>query len=453
MAVGFWVRRGVAALAVALCLSGAAQAQEVRLTLPEARGTAARFLANGRPEVALKLAEGVLLGAPQDHFALLIKARALRDLGYPVEAGKAARVAWQISDTDQEKFYAALVVAQAKATQGRKLAAQLWLRRASQAAPDDRLKQTAMRDFRQVRAATPTRLRFDLSLTPSDNLNDAPTSDTLYRGPFSSPLAQPLSGVRLQFGAQVTHRIALGENARVNLGAQYAMTRVRLSSEAQSIDPAAENSDFALDVFGLSLGYEQRGAAGDWLGSLRLTQLRTLSTGEALSDVTQLDGRFGYSLAPGLNGTVSASYSHEAWLGSGTTVDTRTLGLSLEKRLPAGVWRFGLSMRDVMSDNTAIARDVRRADLSYATAKPVMGALPRVTLSYERAEYDTAWTPIWTDPRQDETWTLGLDVTLPKLDYYGFAPEIGVSFRDRRSNYVPYETQGTNLHLGLKSVF
>jgi hypothetical protein len=35
----------------------------------------------------------------------------------------------------------------------------------------------------------------------------------------------------------------------------------------------------------------------------------------------------------------------------------------------------------------------------------------------------------------------------------GFAPEIGISFRDRTSNYSLYELQSTDIRIGLKSVF
>ncbi|MEN9061700.1 hypothetical protein [Ponticoccus litoralis] len=75
-----------------LCIS-VVQAEETRLSLDEARGAAAGFLADGRPEAALILADGALLGAPDHPQTLMLRARALRDLGRDAEAVKAARAA------------------------------------------------------------------------------------------------------------------------------------------------------------------------------------------------------------------------------------------------------------------------------------------------------------------------------------------------------------------------
>lgn len=455
-------------LVLALCTAGAVAA-EVRLTLPEARGTAVRFLEAGRPDVALVLAEGVLLGAPGDHIALMLKSRALRDMGRTDEAASAARAAWQGAANDRERYFAAMVMAQARASGGQRIPAQFWLRRAANLAPEEPLRKAAIADFRHVRSTTPAKLRFDLSVTPSDNLNDAPRSEVLRWGPFTHDLSRPLSGVKLQFGADYTYRIALGQNARINLGGVYMGRRVRLSDEARALDPLARNRDFSVDVFGAILGYEKRAPDSRWIVRARLTQLRMLQNGyedklvgatvqrqklQDISDVTRLDLSYGRALFAGLTGTVKLGYEVETRHDDvPRDAVTREAGIDVEKSLAAGTLRLGLSARDVESDSIIVAREQTRVELGYHHAKPIMGMIPSLTLSYEKTLFDTAWAPLWQDRREDAEWGVSADVTLPALGVYGFAPEIGVSFRDRRSNYVPYETRGTNLRLGLKSVF
>ena len=193
------VTRFLRACAMALLLGGGATgaAAEVRLTLSEARGTAVRFLVAGRPDAALVLAEGVLMGAPGDVEALLLKSRALRDLGRTDEAGEAALDALSGASNDREKYFSAMAMAQAKSSGRQGLWAQYWLRRAADVAPEDDLRATAIKDFRMVRRITPARLRLSFSLSPSDNLNDAPRGEASCTwGPFVSDLARPLSGGR-----------------------------------------------------------------------------------------------------------------------------------------------------------------------------------------------------------------------------------------------------------------
>lgn len=450
------VLRFLRASAMALVLAGSATAAaaEIRLTLPEARGTAARFLMEGRPDAALMLAEGVLLGAPGDVEALLLKSRALRDLGRTDEAGSAARAALNSSTTAREEYFAALAMAQAKSSGRQGLVAQYWLRRAADVAPDDHLRATAINDFRLVRRITPARLRLSLSVNPSDNLNDAPRGEVMYWGPFVNQLARPLSGVETRAQVDYSYRIALSENARITLGALYQMQRVSLSGDARATDPTAKNRDFAVDVLGVSAGYERRAADSRWLATAQLSQMRVLLAGDPLSDITRLDLSYGRALGETLTGTVSLGFERETRLDQSLPdADSRDIGLSLSRAGAHGFVKLSVSATDVMSASPVTAREETRAALSYHLAQPVLGLRPSLTVSYEETRFDRAWLPIWLDERRDAEWQVAVDATIPGWSFRGFAPEIGVSFRDRSSNYVPYESRGAKLKLGLKSVF
>lgn len=443
------------ALALGLCIS-VVQAEETRLSLDEARGAAAGFLADGRPEAALILADGALLGAPDHPQTLMLRARALRDLGRDAEAVKAARAAWAAASTPQDRFFAAMIQAQTRSSKGDRAIAQYWLRRAAQIAPDEASRAVAIRDFRHVRRITPWRLSLDVSVAPSDNLNNAPKSNSFtFAGlPFVNPTAVPLSGVEYGIGAGYVYRVALAENRRLNFGVDLDVTRLRFSEGARDKVPGVDADDYREEELRLSAGYEARASDGRWLALTELSLQRTWLAGKTLSDAVRLDFSYGRAVAPGmvLGGRLGLE-TEERRDFSVLDSDTRDYGVTLSKEVGQGLLRLDLGWADTESDSRSVARETGRAVLTYARTKPVRGMLPRLALSYEAVDYDRGPTTFWTDPRQDRQWAVSLDVTLPDLDYYGFAPEVGVSFRDRQSNYTIYETQGTDLRLGLRSVF
>ncbi|MBY6164018.1 DUF560 domain-containing protein [Mameliella alba] len=459
MSIGAQISRGLR-VAMVLCLAVAlarpAEAEETRMSVDEARGAAAKALMAGQAELALVLAEGVLLGAPGDTNALMIKSRALRLMGRTSEAAAVARDAFSNSEDERARFFAALLLAQARSSGGNPGMAQLWLRRAAQIAPDDQLRAVAVRDFRHVRAMTPWRLSLDLSVEPSDNLNGAPkTNRFTFAGlPFVNPSAVPLSGERMVLGADFVRRVPLSKTRRLNFGISGEIQRVRFSASARDKVPGIDNDDYRQDALALSLGYEVRGNDGSWLANSRLSMTRQWLGGELFSDATRMDLSYGQEVVPGVIGSVRYAYEvekrHDAALRD---AQTRELGMTLSKSF--GKDRLGLDLRltDTASDSRLVARETTRAALSYSLGKPVKGMLPRVTLAWELSDYDKGPSSFWVTPRRDEELSLSVDVLLPKLDVYGFAPEIGVSFRDRSSNYTIYETRGTDLRLGLKSVF
>ncbi|WP_417209607.1 surface lipoprotein assembly modifier [Antarctobacter sp.] len=460
MRLGACLLRTARWLALAVCAAGltplTAQADEVRMSLDEARGAAARALMAGQAELALVLADGVLLGAPGDTQALMMKSRALRALGRPQEAATAARQAFAQSDDERSRFFAALLMAQARSTGGQPGAAQLWLRRAAQIAPDEQLRAAAVRDFRHVRRQTPWRLSLDMSVEPSDNLNGAPKSNSFTFGglPFVNPSAVPLSGERFVFAADYLRRVPLSETRRLNLGASVEMQRVRFSSAARDKVPGIRNGDYRQDALALSLGYEARAADGSWLGKSDLSLSRHWLGGVPYADAARLDLSYGRMLMPGLTGVARFAYETEVRHDVGLRDNqTREIGVTLTRRFGKAALGLDLQMTDTASGSRLVARESARAAISYGLGKPVKGMLPRVTLAWEVTDYDRGPSSFWVTPRRDAELSVSVNVLLPDFDYYGFAPEIGVSFRDRSSNYTIYETRGTDLRLGLKSVF
>ncbi|MGP6086737.1 surface lipoprotein assembly modifier [Antarctobacter jejuensis] len=435
---------------------GRAGAEEVRMSVDAARSAAAMALSDGNAKLALMLADGVLLGAPGDVPALLIKSRALRDLGRSGEAAGAAKLAFSTTEDDRERYFAALLTGRARATGGAPGMAQLWLRRAAHIAPEEPLRALAVNDFRKVRSVTPWRLSLNMAMEPSDNLNGAPKTNTFSFGglSFVNPSAVPLSGKRFVLGGDYLYRLPLDKTRRLNFGVGAEVQRVRFSDEARDKVPGIRDTDYRQDSLLLSLGYEMRDPEGRWLANSKASVARHWLGGMLYSDAARLDLSYGRALVPGWQGGVRLGFEDETRHDAGLRdAQTREIGLSLTRSLAAASVRLDLSVADTASDSRLVARETARAALSFGMGKPVKGMLPRVTLAWEVEDFDQGPSAFWDDPRRDEEMSLSLDVVLPDLDYYGFAPEIGVSFRDRSSNYTVYETRGTDLHLGLKSVF
>lgn len=448
-----WIARLVVMLAVSIAMP--LQAEQVRLSMDEARGMAARLIAAGRPEQALTIAEGILVGHPQDVPALLLKSRALHDMGREEDALAAVKMAWEHADKDEDRFYAALVMAQTRASDGYGTWAQLWLRRAAQVAPDDGLRQLAVRDFQQARRASPLRMSVNLTFAPSDNLNGAPKTNTFsFAGlPFVNPSAVPLSGLRYGVGLDVVRRVPLDAHRRINLRAGIDVERVRQSRKSRALG-ILRDSDMRRDVATLGFGYEQIAPDGQWLFRGDVGYSRYWYGGQAVSDSARADLSFGHSLGKGVTLTGRAGIEQE-WRHDLSLRDalTKSTGLTLTHKGAAGTLAFDMSFAGTASESRSVARQTARASVSYRLAKPVRGMLPSVSLVYEAVDFDQSPATFWADPRVDREWRVSFDVLLPDMDYMGFAPEIGISFRDRSSNYSLYETQSTDVRFGLKSVF
>lgn len=432
-----------------------AAAAPLRLSMAAARDFAARLIADGHPDEALVIAQAILRAHPDDVPAQVLAARALRDMGRTDASLRAARQARVLAGTGEERFYAALVTAQARASAGHKTMAQLWLRHAAEIAPDAEARALALRDFRQVRGANPWRFGLDLRVTPSDNLNGAPpTNSFVFAGlPFVNPGAVPLSGLRYGARLDAERRVALGSRERLSFGLGVDLERVRLSPKARAL-AVLEDADLRRDSLRLRGGYERIAEDRRWLLRGGLEWARHWAAGAVVSDSARAELSYARDLGQGvalrLRGGLEQEWRHDLSLRDALT---RDIGVTLSRQSPHGVLSLDLALAGTASQSRLVARDSARAVLGYRWARPVAGVLPRMSLSFEAVDYDQAPARFWTAPRRDRDWRLGLDVVVPGLDYMGFAPEIGIGFRDRQSTYSLYELRASDLRIGLTSVF
>ncbi len=451
-----YIRRLAAVLTLAV-FAQSAGAQSVRLDAENLRVLAIQTLEGGDPASALDMADALLEANPADPAALVIRARALRDLGQNDAAIAAAVRAWDGATTPGIRFSAALVRAQALATDGQRLRAQWWLRRAAQIAPDARARALVERDFDYVRARTPLRLRFDVSLRPSSNLNNGSSQSTLTIPglPFVFDIdgaGQALSGWQATMGFSGRYRLATTASAETDLTFALTQQSSLLSSEARAQAPLASNGDY--DFAAIEAGLSRRWAA---TAATQLTANLTLGKnwygGAALSQYTRLTFGSTTRISETLQLDLSVMGEDQNRADSASN-DATILGANAAIR-----WQFAsrdqmqiaVAFRDTRSDARAVDHHAASISATWAFAQPVLGTALSVSVDLKASDY--ARSAYAVDGRQDVQLGLSVDATLRNLDYLGFAPVLSVDVSETRSNINLYDKRDASVGLSITSTF
>ena len=436
--------------------AGGAQADTVTLTPEEMRAAASYALEVHDNRLALSLAGALLQRDPRDGFALIIKSRAARNLGDNATAKRAARAAWRVARSDGDRYAAALVMAQALSSDGQRTWAQLWLRRAAQYAPDERSEALIARDFRYVRSRNPWSMHLTFGVTPSSNINNGSKSDTIVIGgiPFQlSGGAQALSGLEINYGVSTRYRRDMSERLSLHFGGSVEGKAYRLSESARRKAPGLRASDLAYRAAELQFGATLRGARPRNPLDVNLRLGKNFYGGDHLSDYAAAELAKTVTLGKRnrLRFTVSAE---EQWRKDRADRSSTALTGQVDWSTrvgQSGLLQLSLGLRDTRSDSGTIAHSAQMAAVDYRFTKPVFGAYLGLSAAYETRDYDQAL--FGSGPRRDDKLSLGATMFLPDYDYYGFAPEIGLSIVNNHSSETLYETEDIGLTLGFRSTF
>lgn len=428
---------------------------ETRLDIPEARKLAVVLVQSGQAEAARDVARALLQRDPEDVTALIVLSRAERDLGAFGTAQAAGRRAYRLAEPGVERFTAAMTTAQALSSDGRRTRAQLWLRRAAEAAPDETRRRAAERDFAYVRSRNPLTLRFGLGVAPSSNVNGGPTTNTLVIGgiEFVDPDAVPLSGLVATLDLGATYIVDLTPGQTLTFGLRGLTQQIALTDDARDSVPDAEGSDFASDSLSAQVGWALAAPDGRSRTMVDLEIAREWSGREPLADRVALSLRHERVLTPRDRLGITIVGDHTTRLDSALRSSEGVLvGLDWTHVLPSrDLASVSLRLGEVNSDAASVAH--RSADLriSYARGEPVLGMALSGYLQVGRREDDR---PLYTaDPREDTSLELGVTATMLKLDYLGFAPEVGLVRSRTWSSVSLNDTSETQIRLGIRSSF
>ena len=434
------------------------------LTPSQMRTAAADLLRLRNPQQAMALADALIARDPHDRSALLIRSRAARDLGNYTLARKAAKRAWSLSETDEEKYAAALITAQALSSGGQRTLAQFWLRRAVEHAPDERLERRAVRDFRYLRATSPWLHRFSFSVSPESNINNGSSerssflnyrmSELLLGQPVEYQLGgtqQALSGIEYELGIRSRYRFHQTETRAHDLAFSLTSRTYTLSSDAKAQAPRAEGNDFAFTSY--QVGYGLKGINLDRRGEFRVAVDLGQSWygGEEYARFLRLSAGQSYKLERGRR--INARLSHEIQDGVATSDQNTSRGdLSYSFKLASGstLWT-NLSLAGATSNRASDEFQEIGLRTQLTLGKPVFGAVARFGLWGRVRDYDVS--PHSPDGRQDDYYQADISLTFKKIDYYGFNPTLSMTAAKVDSNIGLFESNRFGVNFGIQSAF
>ncbi|WP_425045568.1 surface lipoprotein assembly modifier [Primorskyibacter sp. S87] len=453
---------GAAALAFFL-ISGAA-AEEVRLDPEQMRQVAGLALQSGQPDRAYTYSEALLKRDPDDRIALLINAGAARSLGQYGHAKSSARRAWQLSETDAEKYAASLTMAQVLSSSGARTRAQWWLRRAVEHAPNEQLTNRAIRDFRYVRATNPWLTRISFAITPDSNINNGSSERSSFLNYRLSELlfgqqveyqldgaAVALSGIEYAFRLTTRYRFAQTETRAHDLVFTSDVRHYTLSSKSKELAPGVEGNDFAFASY--TFGYGQRGInfnrqgeyrvyldlGQSWYGGDEYARFIRLSAGQSYTFKSaerinfRLAGEHQKGITRSDSDTLRADFSYSRFLRNGMRLWTNLTGAYSKASLDVDEFQeVGL-----------------RAQLTLA--KPVAGATVHLGLWLRNRQYDV--TPHSRDGRREDKIQADLTMVFNQIDYYGFNPTMRVTASKTDSNISLYDAKRFGVNFGIQSAF
>ena len=433
-----------------------AGAEQVTLTPDGMRHVAQAMLQAGDAARALELTEALLARDPGDVQALSLNSQARREIGQARAAQAPARAAWRMARDPDLKFGAAMVMAQALASDGKRTRAQLWLRRAAEVAPTPAQEAVAARDFGYVKSRNPWVFSFNLSAQPSSNVNNGSTRNSFWFFGFPVELsgsARALSGFETSVGGTATYRFLPGEISATELRFSATQKVVALSSEARAQAPDVSGRDFAfaaveagiwtrIDPVNSKVTYDLGATLGhNWYG------------GQDLSDYLQLD--------LGLSRNLDARHALNLWLGAERTwqagnplrdSDRVSLDLGISRqRANRDRVSVTLGLDRMLSASPEVDHAAQGLSLRWRKAEPVAGIGISAGLRLDHKDY--ASSRYQAGGRQDKRIGADLSLSFEKMDYMGFVPTLDLRAGETRSNVDLFDARDMGMSFGFQSKF
>lgn len=439
-------------------------------SLDQARGLARQALYAGRFDLARDVAMVLVRTDPEDAYAYGVLAAAHSRLDDPKLARAAARLSYKYSETPAEKFGAARTAASVAHQQERHTISQGWLRLAAThvdtAAQEKALKQ----DYGRVRAANPLRFNINLSVAPSDNVNNGTDNVILINNGIPTNTAingnsRALSGTVGTFDGQLRYRLSNRSKSRTTASGRLYVRRVVLSSEAERLlkedaasrrsDPET-NSDFN-ETFA-EVGIEHLMALG--------APGNTLTFGATLGAKWSADEQIYESAKLRLSRTVKLSDSTRLFLSGSTErrfstfsnlrdVDVVTVGATVSHKLQRGDTLsvgLNLSQQDGHFANTDVETASLRANYTFGKQLGPVQISTGLTFGYTDFDDYRLGNTI-PGGRQDESLYGDISLFFADYDFAGFAPTIKLRTGRKSSNINRFEIDETTITLGIQSKF
>lgn len=448
-------------VALPTVLPAVANETSATITLDQAREIAAHALRSGDPALARTLAMGLVQANPQDAYAYGILAVAHSKMENPDLARSAARLSYKYSESPEQSYASARTAGRLAYKQERFNASQLWLRRAALHAPTETKSKQLGRDYAQVKSANPLSFRLNLSITPSDNVNNGSdtTLDIINGVPQAGTIgvsSRALSGTVGTLDLSLKYRLKQTRTTQTFAIARAYTRRVALSQSAKAAAPNVSNSELANTFAEIGLRHSfvlnKKGTVMTLHGSTG----KAWSAGSARYTFGKLQVNPTFRLSKtttlSLNGSLEKRWSTLSAQNDQTVTQLRA---TLSHKLAKGDRiSFGVNLLDMDTDARNGAYQSGNLTLNYSFAKQVgpMQVSTGLTLGYTDYNVYRASIPV-VGGRQDLS--LYGDVTMMFTDYdvAGFAPTLRLRAGRKSSNVSRFETRELSMSVGVQSKF
>ncbi|MEL6838968.1 MAG: surface lipoprotein assembly modifier [Pseudomonadota bacterium] len=440
-------------------------AQNVDLTLDDARLLARQAVAAGEFELARELATKLIEVNPEDREALLVLAVAEPQLG-DADAGWAAGArAWRLSDTEATRYEAARVTALAAANGERFTLSTIWLRIALNDAPNEAARTQTVNDARAVTRRNPWSTQLSFSLVPSNNLNGG-AEDEEQRingepdGGNLSEDAVALAGWRTTFGLRTQYRLQENRDSRTSVALQYSANRARITDDV-SVPDEALTSNYAELALRHDRVLENGTISGRIAaGTFDYRSFRQ-STGELSFekyDIVRLALDRQFPINDDLTLALTAQRERLDYLSTGIgridrTILRTTLSYALDNndRVSAS-----LALTDSTGeDNSNFTSQNWTLQGTYSWAEPFGPISLAVNGGFgfnDFPEYRVFIDPV-EGGREDRSVFVGANVGFPDVEYFGFTPGLSITANRAKSNISRFERDTFSVGFTLGSVF
>jgi len=451
--------------------------QSIKLSPDQMQLAAELNLRNGHVDRALAFADALLLRDPNDITALLVRAHAFRIMKRYDEAQDAARDGWRQADTDNHKYAAAMLMAQALSADGKRTRAQLWLRRASDVAPSAAHAARVAQDFRYVQQRNPWQTNLSFTLQPSSNINNGSareTSTLLYEilGPLTGggevvlgASSKALSGLETGVDVQTRYRFHQTERTAHDLRVALSYSTYQLSASAKrdlaeddadriarGEEPAnITGNDFAYGT--VQIGYGFKKLREDRRGEFHLTADIGQSFYGGVRYNSYLRTAIGQSYYLTQKSKLDVGLSSDLRHAQrGADQDQLTLTAGLSRQLASGDGLYlGTSASVVRSDVERLEYDEIRLRTGYLLGREVLGTALQFGISTSFRDYYVS--PHDPSGRRDFQISAEATATFKQIDYMGFNPTVSLTASKTNSNIGLYDVNRFGIGIGIASAF
>jgi hypothetical protein len=426
----------------------------------EMRNLAVKGIDTGYPDTAMELTSALLLRDSRDVQAWLIRSRAARNLGQYDVARQSAQLAWEYSSGDPiARHAAAMAMAQALSSEGKRTMAQLWLRRAAQVAPNNATKAQAVRDFHYVRSRNRWSTHLTFNVAPKSNINNGSAKDTMTHYVLGQPIdlplpgaAQALSGIEYSIGGSTRYRIKETTSRATDLTFAARYTTYGLSDEAKALVPTAKGSDYALAT--TTIGLRHKWLSDDGRVEYKVGGSVGLSWygGDPYGTYYQADA--GATIRTGARSRLNLKLGTDITRGATAPhAEAAKFSTRFSQSMPKG-GAYGLTLGVTESRSKTDVADFTdvSAGIDVTPRFNLLGAAPRFGMGLRQRDYPvSAYAPgMGRRDREAKAW---MDLTFSKVDYFGFHPTVRLQASRTESSVDLFDINRSGISVGISSAY